>query len=382
VYFRIDGVNIVRVDAMPDAIAEASQGNPDNMVLHTADGTRIDVDDLTGPEQRFFLTSTQGETRTVSFEYTGTATTLWAVEDAPDGTVYGTTRSPITLFAVDPQTDASRVLGDPSGVRGQVYGWHWVDRQLYMATYGGSRLTVWNADEPWVSIGSEASNPRYLGNHKIGRPSVMCLAPDNRHLLISGVPGYGATGGVLTIYDTQTGAFDILEGVVGEQSIYAAATVPGTDLVCLGTTYRGGSASETETSDPRFLLFDVAKRSVVFETVAATGEDAVVQMIEHDGLIYATTGDEGRLVVFDPKARAIIHTTSLGYGPGKLFGLRHYAGDNMIYALSGTSVIRIDPQSYAIEHLGEHPDITAGMAIANDAVYVCAGTHLLKLPIR
>jgi hypothetical protein len=154
------------------------------------------------------------------------------------------------------------------------------------------------------------------------------------------------------------------------------------DLVCLGTTWRGGSASVATPSDPRLVLFDVAARKVVFETVAVPGEASVVQLIAHGGLVYATTADTGHLVVFDPRRRMIVHRAPLGFGPGKLFGLRYSAVHDHVFALAGTSVLRIDPRTFAITRLGQHPGITAGMAVANDAVYVCAGTRLLKLPLR
>jgi len=382
VFFRVDGIELVTVDRLPEALPENEQGYPSRVIVETADGTRFTVDDLTGPERRYFRTPRGGETQAVTFSYTGTATDLWAVEDAPDGTIYGTTRSPITLFAVDPRNDQARVLGDPSGRRGQVYGWQWVDRRLYMATYGDSRLTMWNSAEPWRSILQEGANPRYLGSHRIGRPSVLTLAPDRRYLLVSGVPDYGATGGVLTLFDLQTETFETLEGLVGSQSIQAATAVPDLDLVCFGTTWRGGSASVAAASDPRIILFDVARRRIAFETVAVPGEAGVVQMVAHNGLVYATTGDVGYLVVFDPRRREVVHRAPLGFGPGKLFGLRYSAAHDSLFALSGTSAVRIDPRSFAITHLGQHPGITAGLAIANGAIYVCAGTRLLKLPLR
>jgi len=382
VFFRVDGITLVAVDRMPPALPENEQGYPSRVVVETADGARFTVDDLTGPERRYFRTPRGGETQAVTFSYTGTATDLWAVEDAPDGTIYGTTRSPITLFAVDPMNDQARVLGDPSGRRGQVYGWQWVDHRLYMATYGDSRLTVWNSTEPWRSILREGANPRYLGNHRIGRPSVLTLAPDRRHLLIGGVPDYGVTGGALTLFDLQTETFETLEGIVGSQSIQAAVTLPDLDLVCFGTTWRGGSASVAAASDPRLILYDVARRRVVFDTVAVPGEAGVVQMIAHHALVYATTADAGHLVVFDPRRREVVHRAPLGYGPGKLFGLRYSATHDSLFAISGTSVLRIDPRTFAITHLGQHPGITAGLAIANGAIYVCAGTRLLKLPLR
>jgi hypothetical protein len=363
-------------------LPENEQGYPTKIELTGGDGARFTVDDLTGPERRYFLTPRGGERRAIPFTYTGTGTDVWAVEDAPDGTVYGTTRSPITLFAVDPRNDRARVLGDPSGRRGQVYGWQWVERRLYMATYGDSRLTVWQADEPWRSVVGEPANPRYLGDHRIGRPAVVCLTPDARHLLIAGAPDYGVTGGLLTLFDLRAETFETLTGVVGRQSIAAAVPVSGQDLVCLGTTWRGGSASVADASDPRLVLYDVTRRRIEFETVAVPGEAGVVQLITYGGLIYATTESTGHLVVFDPRRREILHRGPLGFGPGKLYGLRASAARDSIYALSGTSVVRIDPRSFAITRLAQHPGITAGLAIAPDALYVCAGTRLLKLPLH
>ncbi len=381
-FFRVDGLSLVAVDRLPASLPENDQGYPSKVVVETADGTRFTVDDLTGSERRYFRTPTGGKPQAVTFAYTGTATDLWAVEDAPDGTIYGTTRSPITLFSVDPRTDGARVLGDPSGRRGQVYGWQWIERRLYMATYGESRLTVWNSAASWRSVLHEDANPRYLGDHRIGRPSVLCTSPDGRHLLISGAPDYGVTGGALTLFDLHSETMETIAAPVGVQSIAAAVPLPDLGLVCLGTTWRGGSASVAAASDPRIVLYDVGRRRIVFETTAVAGEAGIVQMVAHAELVYATTADAGHLVVFDPQRREVVYRAALGFGPGRLFGLRSSVAHDSLFALSGTSVVRINPRTFEIFRLGQHPGITAGLAVTKEALYVCAGTRLLKLPLR
>jgi streptogramin lyase len=378
---RLDGLQFEPVEDLPPTVPANHQGRPDRQVLEMPDGTVITADHQTGTDRRYFVQPPDGERRAVPFGYEGTKTSLWALEAGADGLIYGTTRSPITLFTVDPASDEVTVLGDPIGRNGQVYSWLWHEGKLYMAAYSGGRFTVWDPSEPW-RFGYEAdSNPRYLGELEIGRPAALVLAPDGEHMLAGGVPDYGSFGGVIAVIDPEEETFEVLPDLFGTQSIASMLSVPGTDLVCIGTTWRGGSASEAPKGDPRLLLWDFATREMVFETVPVPGEDSIVQMAMVDGLVYATTDGEGHLVVFDPYQREVLHTAELGSGPGCLFGLRHNPADGMLYAISGDSIVRINPDSYAIELLGTYPGLDWGLGIAGDHLYAYSGSDLIRFAI-
>lgn len=390
--YRVEGLEVTPVDELPPATPESHMGRPDRAVLTLNDGATLRVTVLSGPEKYFLRTPPGGKPERVEVDYTGSSTPLWAVEEGPDGLIYGTTRTPLTLFRVDPENDhAAEALGNPMGSNGQVYSWKWHDGKLFMASYGGERLSVWDPGKPWHFGGADGDNPLYLGTSKIGRPSSLVVAPDGETLIAAGLPTYGMTGGLLTLITPDaSGKADIqtLEGLWGQQSAVSLATVPGTDLVCVGTTWRGGSGSTAEPAPPRLLLFNAATRKIEFETRAIPGDGVVEQMLCLNGLIYATTSehqggvnDDGFLVVFDPHQREILHTAPLGHGPGSIFGLRHREADGMIYALSGDSVLRIDPQTYAIQRLGTYPGITYGMAMADDAIYFCADERLIRFEI-
>jgi streptogramin lyase len=378
---RVDGLEFVRVDELPPTVPGNHQGKPERQILEMADGTVITADHQTGTERRYFVQPPGGDRRAVPFEYEGTKTSLWALEAGPDGLIYGTTRSPITLFSVDPATDAVTVLGDPIGRNGQVYSWLWHERKLYMAAYSGGRLTVWDPAKPWQFGVDEDSNPRYLGTLDIGRPSSLVLAPDGERMLAAGVPGYGEVGGIISVFDPETEEIEVIADLFGTQSVASMVSVPESDLVCIGTTWRGGSASEAPEGDPRLMLWDFCTREIVHEAVPVPGEDSIVQMVIVDGIIYATTIGEGHLVVFDPYDREVLYTAELGHGDGCLFGLRHNPADGMLYAISGDSIVRIDLDTYAIECLGTWPGLDWGLGIAGDHLYLYSGSDLIKFAI-
>jgi len=378
---RVDGLEFVPVDELPPTVPANHQGRADRQILEMPDGTLITANHQTGQDRRYFVQPPGGERRAVEFEYEGTKTALWALEAGQDGLIYGTTRSPITLFTVNPATDDVTVLGDPIGANGQVYSWLWHEAKLYMAAYSGGRFTVWDPAEPWNFGGYPDSNPRYLGKLDIGRPSMLILAPDGEHMLAGGAPGYGEFGGVITVFDPATEQFEVLPDLLGTQSVASMLSVPDTDLVCIGTTWRGGSASEAPEGDPRLMLWDFATREMVYETVPVSGEDSIVQMVMVDGLVYATTDGAGYLVVFDPYEREVIHSAEFGGGKGCLFGLRYNPADGMLYAISGDSIVRIDPESYATELLATYPGLDWGLGIAGDHLYVYAGSDLLRFAI-
>ena len=379
--FRVDGLELTPVDKQPDARPENWQGKPTASPLTLSDGRRISVAHDSGPAKYFNVTEPDGAQRTVPVEYTGSPTTLWAVEEGPDGLIYGTTRSPITLFSYDPRTSMTRVLGDPIGKHGQVYGWAWLNGRLYMAAYGSSRVTVWDPVRPWRFGTKPDANPRYIGSCHIGRPASLIVAPDGIHLLAGGVPGYGQIGGVLTVIDPETSDIQVVKGVAGQHSIASMAVVPETSLVCIGTTWRGGSATKAVKSDAKLMLWDFETRKTVFETAPLPGLDAITQMVCVEGKMVCTTRDEGHLIVFDPRERRVVHAAPLGFGGACLFGLRYRVVDKKLYAISGETLVRIDPGTYAIERLGSHPDMEYGMAFSDDSLYFCAGAHLIRFRI-
>lgn len=378
----VNGTELEPVDQMPEPRAENLQGNATKVRLTLQDGTRIRVDNQTGTEKRYFLDKPNQETETIRFDYEGTPVSyLWSLREGPDGLIYGTTGSPITLFVIDPSTDEVTVLGDPIGVHGQVYGWVWHTGKLYMAAYGKSRLTVWDPDRPWNFGVEEGNNPRLLGSCHISRPASLIVAPDGDHLLAGGVPGYGSVGGMITIIDPNEPKMESVPDLFGEQSIASMVTIPDTDLVCIGTTCHGGSGAEEQASDARVLLWDFDSRKIVFETVPIAGEESLLQMVLVEDRIYGTTGDEGHLFVFDVQNRQVLHTAPLEWGPGCLFGLRYREADGMLYAISGDSILRIDPETYAITRLGTYPGMGFGMGLAENSIYLCAGPNLVKFSI-
>jgi len=380
--FRVRGLELEPVETLPPARVENYQGQPTGFTLTMRDGTRIRVDHQSGPEKRFFVRSPGGDEVAVSVDYTGSPTELWAVQEGPDGLIYGTTRTPITLFAHNPATSETRVFGDPIGRAGQVYGWMWLDGKLFMAAYGNSRVTVWDPARPWNFGTAPDSNPRLLGGCHIGRPCSLVLAPDGKHLLAGGYPHYGQVGGVITVIEPEKPAIEAIQGLLGEQTATSMVAVPDTDLVCIGTAWWGGSGSEVKESDPRLVLWDFQSRRIEYETVPAPGEAAIVQMVLVGRRIFCTTADEGRLVVFDPYGRRVVHVAPLGSGKGSLFGLRYRQADGMLYAISGESLVRIHPGTFEIERLGNYPGMGFGMALAGDFLYFCAGTNLIRFTIH
>lgn len=378
---RVNGVECEAVDELPPAVPANHQGRPDRMILEMADGTVITADHQTGTDRRYFVQPPGGQRQAVQFEYTGTKTALWALDAGPEGLIYGTTRSPITLFTIEPRTDEVTVLGDPVGANGQVYSWLWHEGKLHMAAYAGSRLTVWDPTQPWQFGSSSHSNPRLLGTLGIGRPAALILAPDGKHMLAGGVPAYGRFGGVITVIEPQEPKIEVIPDLLGTQSVASMVSVPETDLVCIGTTWRGGSASEAPRSDPRLLLWDFTTRQIVFETVPVPGEHSIVQMVMLGRRIYATTDGVGHLAVFDPYERQVVHSAALGYGPGCLFGLRHNPTDGMLYAISGDSVLRIHSDNYEMERLGTYPGLDWGLGVAGDRIYLYSGSDLIRFSI-
>ena len=67
----------------------------------------------------------------------------------------------------------------------------------------------------------------------INRPHELLAHPDGRHLVLTGTPGYGCTGGGMHIYDVTSGDAQLLthEQLIPDQATTCLEALPGNLLV-------------------------------------------------------------------------------------------------------------------------------------------------------
>ncbi|HBN86063.1 MAG TPA: hypothetical protein DDZ89_19725, partial [Clostridiales bacterium] len=195
-------------------------------------------------------------------EYESSGLMLWMVHKGPDGMIYGSSALPLRMFRYDPDTDETVNLGNPSTTDGEIYSMTNYDGKLYIASYSGAIISVYDPKQPW-NFGLESNhNPRQIGEIGYGqnRPTGMITAANNM-IYIASVPTYGETSGALTELNPITNEMTVWRGIVDDQSVYVLDNVQGTRMICAATTNEVGTGADIPVQDARVFLWDIDNKS-------------------------------------------------------------------------------------------------------------------------
>jgi streptogramin lyase len=346
-----------------------------------ADGRYVVTEDRSGPDRVYFLISDQGERTEVKFDYAGAGTTLFAVFGGPDGRIYGTTRTPITLFALDPASGKTVEYGDPVGHGGQVYSWLWRQGKLHMTAYSRCTYSVWDPARPWQFGAEPDSNPRVLGrmSRHVQRAGGMLELPDGR-VLVGGLPSYGYIGGGLVLVKPEEPNFELIEKPVGEQSPFALILSEEPHTVILGTDMMGGSGTQTAVQETpaRVVWYDYQARKITHEVVPWPDEAGLTSLLAVGDTLYLSGRTTGRLGALNLRTRKLTHSLETGVAAG---GRLAAGPDGKVYWTAKGYLLRLDPASGQCATVASHPDLGEFITFAGGVLYGFADTHLLRLKI-
>jgi hypothetical protein len=368
--YRVTGLSLEKVAKMPAP-----------PFLELADRTRVLVYNESGPERKYWLVKPGVRKDEVHFDYTSSGTPLWDLIEGPDGRVYGNSASPITLFAFDPTTKQTQIYGDPVGHAGQIYSWMWRESKLHMAAYSECTYTIWNPARPW-NFGTEpGNNPRRIGktSRQVQRANGMIPAPDGKHVIVGGVPGYGRVGGGLVIVDPEAAKFDLIEKPVGDQSPWTLAPTPDPAVIAVGTTTYGGSGTKTEMRPARLVFWDWKRRTTVSELTPWEDEIVIGSLLRLGDELFICGAPKGKMAVYDFKTNKIVHNEDWGYGTGRL---RLRPEDGKIYSFMGGRLVRMDPALRRPEVLATYPGLGTQIAVSGPFVYGITDTHLVRFKLE
>ncbi|MEA3403705.1 MAG: hypothetical protein U9R79_20890 [Armatimonadota bacterium] len=366
--WRVSGLEMERVEEIPHYPYQELE-----------DGTRLYAWSGAGPRREYVVAPRDGESRAVTFDYDCSGPKLWEIFPGPDGRIYGNTHTPITLFAFDPETGETEVFGDPVGHAGQVYASTWIDGRLHMAAYSDCTYTVWDPELPW-DFGTEPdSNPRRLGtaSRHLQRAGDLIEAPDGRHTIVAGLPGYGRLGGAIVIVDPQKQDFQVFDDVVAPQSPWSLSRTPDDDIIAVGTTMYSGTGTDRVVSLGRLVLWNWRTSEVVKELTPWEDEVQINSFLRLDNELWMIGAPDGRIAVYDFDTGELTHLDYWNYGAGHLV---HRPEDGMIYSNMRGWVVRIDPATQEHELLATYPKLH-GCALVGDYLYGFDNTHLLRLKI-
>ena len=349
--------------------------------LRLKDGRYVVTEDRSGPDRVYFLFDDQGQRTEVEFDYAGAGTTLFAVFRGPDGHIYGTTRTPITLFTLDPATGKTVEYGDPVGHGGQVYSWLWRQGKLHMTAYSRCTYSVWDPARPWRFGAEPDSNPRVLGrmSRHVQRAGGMLELPDGR-VLVGGLPSYGYIGGGLVLVKPEEPSFELIEKPVGEQSPWALILAQEPNTVILGTDMMGGSGTQDTVREApaRVVWYDYEARRITHEVAPWPDETGITSLLAVGDTLYLSGRTTGRLGTMDLRTRQLTRSRETGVTAG---GRLAAGPDGKVYWTASGYLLRFDPASGQCATVASHPDLGDFIAFAGDMLYGFADTHLLRLKV-
>lgn len=208
----------------------------------------------------------------------------------------------------------------------------------------------------------------------VNAPRVAFAHPDGEHVMISGMPGYGRTGGGLSIYNLATKETIKLthEDLIPQHSIIGIKALPNGNLLCSTTVSgtHGGHAVDTEAV---IFELDWPTKLVLWKTVPIPEVGAVSLLRLGDDRLYCM-GPDSLFFVFDLQSREVIHQQSLAeYGGG---GTMLDMPDGQVYMTMSNAILRMNVATYEFEKLTDTPTSMGRSTLLGDRIYFITGPSL------
>jgi outer membrane protein assembly factor BamB len=361
----------------PDGIelGETKPRGPARITKTAGDIAVGNVDD----EGKLALTDTKtGETTRLQTSYEGRTSEIYSVGCERDGKIYGATISPANSFSYDPATGELTDMGRISGGRIQVYDTISLPQGLFLCSYMGAHVDLFDPARPR----KKGENPRYLGRVAgQERPVQWCLGPDGK-LYFGTVPAKGRLGGTLTRVDPDQLAIESWPDLIPHQSIMYVAPVPETgELFCASSVQGGSSAIPTE-KEACVFLWDTKTESVVFRANPVPGTRYYGRAIRaKTGIVYGLAGE--KYYAFDPVKREVVFTGDLPATGAHFPGLSDepVGPGGLIYGLAGDAVYAIDPADHSARVIARHDSLkrVRGFLVTQAGdLYYGAGPTLMR----
>ena len=373
--FRLNGFEAEPVQALPDPAPP----------LTLTDGSTADFADR---EIQMFreMAITQpksGRTRILPVAYESAGSEIFLVHRGPDGNLYGSSILPLHLFRHDPSTGLLDDLGICTTAAGEAYSMANMDGRLYICSYPGAMLSVYDPTRPYHFGKDAGSNPRELGRmDEISyRPRSMVAGPLGR-IWTASVPNYGMWGGPLSWYDPVADAFGTCSDIAGEASCWSLAWLEVHGLLAVGTTIDGGTGTQPRVDQASLFLWDYEQEKKTWEgrlPIEATAVNALT--VVDGGLLCGTarTRSGSILFVFDAGDRRFVHLVPLPGGHALDCGIQ-IGPDGGVYGFTTDCFYRFDPADGVVTTIHEAPSAFQNPGpMYGDFVYFTKRHELKKL---
>jgi hypothetical protein len=318
----------------------------------------------------------------IPFTYEAAGSYIFVIGTGPDGRIYGSSMLPLRLFFYDPEYQSFTNLGKAAYADGEIYSLGSHDGRLYLCSYPGARLSIY---DPKIALRfgeDEKANPRDLGpmGDGLDRPRAMVAGPHGR-IYVGGYPDYGHLGGAIGVFDPAKNEKRVYRQVIQNQSIASLAYIEALDLLVAGSSVRGGSGTRALEKDAKLILWDPKEETKVFEIVPVPEARTISSLaVTREGIVYGITEKE-KVFVFDPKKREIRKVFDIGFKKPVEISLLP-GPDGKLYGLAEEAIFLIDPKDDRVSLLAKPTAlITSGMAILGRKIYYGSGPNLYEFEI-
>jgi hypothetical protein len=288
---------------------------------------------------------------------------------------------PLHLFRYDPRAGSLTDLGKCSNAAGEAYSMANLDGTIYLSSYPGARVSVYDPKRPYRFGTQPADNPRDVGriDDISYRPRSTLAGPLGRVWLAS-LPDYGRWGGPLSYFDPHTDEKKAYYRLVGDASCYTLAHLSRPGLLAIGTNIAGGSGTQPKAKQATLVLWDYRAEKKVWEgTLDRPVAVFHALVVGTDQRLYGTVAGgaaEPELFVFDPESRRFTARLALPDPAPLDLGLQN-GPDGAIYGFTRSTIYRLDPATRAIRIVVRRDQAFAVAGpIVGDDIFFAKGCHL------
>ena len=384
--FRLEHFQAVSVDEIPEPMPAPS----------FSDGTTAEfLDAKEYSFKRIGLTGPDGKTTELQLDWESDGTTVFMTHTGPDGCIYGSSILPEHFFKYDPGTGECIDFGQCSPSGGEAYSMGNFAGKIYIASYPGANLSVYDPSQDYQFGEAPGSNPRHLGRmDKVAyRPFAMCAGPSNK-IWVASIPDYGMWGGTLAWYDPATNSFGSHRHIIKNCAPISLTWMEDDNLLLAGFTTGGGSGTIPKAERAGLVLWDTEKDQENWQGTLGLDIVAVISLKSiGNGLVYATIQEDGdqrrpRLHLLDLRNKSVIASAELTDEPFgyPLYGPGFFVHGNYLYGASTRGVYRTMLGQIKLEMYWhttpENACIGAGGTLAGNKWYFATRHQLrsLKLP--
>lgn len=235
-------------------------------------------------------------------------TTIMSLTHDAQGKIWGSCGFGQTIFSFDPRSKKYWNSAAVCSNGGEVYGMVFVKKKLYLSSYVGGDLTVYDPAAPWNQIDNK--NPKLIGSvaPALIRPEAKSVLGPDGNVWTGWSAKYGTYGGGLSSVDPATQQLQSWYDPVPNQQIVGIAA----DGQYIYFTTNGGASGLPYNKDVQchFVVWKPGT-GIVKDIVFEKGETLNHALLAMDGIVALACRDQ--LQIFDPVSMTFTHKVHVGW---------------------------------------------------------------------